>query len=48
MLETNSNSRAAAAFDNIAHRLCGEKVPYLDLGVERDSLFDRLRKIFAK
>ena len=48
VLETNTTSRAAQAFDNIAHRLCGEKVPYLDLSVEKDNLFDRLRKIFVK
>lgn len=48
VLESNSGSRAAQAFDNIAHRLCGEKTPYLDLNVDRDNLFDRLRKIFAK
>ncbi len=48
VLDPNANSRAAKAFDNIAHRLCGEKVPYLDLGVDRDNLFARLRKIFTK
>jgi septum site-determining protein MinD len=48
VLEANSTSRAAQAFDNIAHRLCGEKTPYLELAVDRDSLLTRLRKIFAK
>jgi septum site-determining protein MinD len=48
VLEVNSTSRAAQAFDNIAHRLCGEKIPYLDLGVDRDNLLTRLRKIFTK
>ncbi|AFY95748.1 septum site-determining protein MinD [Chamaesiphon minutus] len=48
VLESNSGSRAALAFENIAHRLCGEKTPYLDLNVDRDNLFKRLRKIFAK
>jgi septum site-determining protein MinD len=47
-LDTTSNSRAAQAFDNIARRLCGEKVPYLDLDVDRDNLFTRIRKIFVK
>ncbi len=48
VLEANSTSRAAQAFDNIAHRLIGEKTPYLDLAVDRENLFARLRKIFAK
>jgi septum site-determining protein MinD len=48
VLEVNSTSRAAQAFDNIAHRLCGEKIPYMDLGVDRDNLLTRLRKIFTK
>jgi septum site-determining protein MinD len=48
VLDTTSNSRAAQAFDNIAHRLCGEKVPYLDLDVDRDNFFTRIRKIFIK
>jgi septum site-determining protein MinD len=48
VLETNSSSRAAQAFDNIAHRLIGEKTPYLDLAVDRENLFVRLRKIFTK
>ncbi len=46
VLESNSSSRAAQAFDNIAHRLCGEKIPYLDLSVDRSNLLTRLRKIF--
>jgi septum site-determining protein MinD len=48
VLDTTSNSLAAKAFDNIAHRLCGEKVPYLDLDVDRDNLFTRIRKIFVR
>jgi septum site-determining protein MinD len=48
VLEANSSSRAAQAFDNIAHRLIGEKTPYLDLAVDRENLFIRLRKIFTK
>jgi septum site-determining protein MinD len=48
VLEVNSSSRAAQAFDNIAHRLIGEKTPYLDLAVDRENLFARLRKIFTK
>ncbi len=48
VLEANTNSRAAQAFDNIAHRLCGEKTPYLELAADRDNLLTRLRKIFAK
>ncbi len=48
VLEANSTSRAAQAFDNIAHRLCGEKTPYLELSTDRDNLLTRIRKIFAK
>jgi septum site-determining protein MinD len=48
VLDSNSTSRAAQAYDNIAHRVCGEKVPYLDLAVNRDNLFTRLRKMFNK
>jgi septum site-determining protein MinD len=48
VLEANSTSRAAQAFDNIAHRLIGEKTPYMDLAVDRENLFVRLRKIFTK
>jgi septum site-determining protein MinD len=48
VLEANSTSRAAQAFDNIAHRLIGEKTPYLDLAIDRENLFARLRKIFTK
>jgi septum site-determining protein MinD len=48
VLESNSTSRAAKAFDNIAHRLCGEKIDYLELGIDRDNLLTRLRKIFTK
>jgi septum site-determining protein MinD len=47
-LEINSTSRAAQTFDNIARRLCGEKVTYLDLSVKKDSFFTRFRKLFAK
>lgn len=48
VLEQNSNSLAAQAFDNIAHRLCGEKIPYLELEADRENFFSRLRKIFTK
>lgn len=48
VLETNNISRAAQSFDNIARRLCGEKIPYLELAADRDNLLTRLRKIFAK
>ena len=48
VLENNPNSRAAKAFENIGHRLCGEKTPYLDLSVDRVNILTRLRKIFTK
>jgi septum site-determining protein MinD len=43
---SESPSQAGTAFDNIVRRLEGEKVPFLDLSVKNDSLFNRLRKIF--
>ena len=48
VLEVNSTSRANKAFDNIARRICGEKVEFMELGVERDNLLTRIRKIFTK
>jgi septum site-determining protein MinD len=48
VLEANTTSRAAQAFENIARRLCGEKVPLMDLGPDRDSIIDRLRKLFVR
>ncbi len=36
-------SLAGTAFDNIARRLEGEKVEFLDLDAERDSIFSRIR-----
>ncbi len=48
VLELNSTSRAAQTFDNIARRLCGEKVTYLDLSVKKESFITRFRKLFAK
>jgi septum site-determining protein MinD len=48
VLDSNTNSRAAQAFGNIARRLKGENVPYLDLGPDRQSILDRLKKLFSK
>jgi septum site-determining protein MinD len=48
VLEKDPNSRAAQAFDHIARRLCGEKVPYLDLAVDRSNLLTRIRKLFTR
>jgi septum site-determining protein MinD len=48
VLEKNSVSRAAQAFEHIARRLCGEKVEYMDLTVKRDGFFTRFRKLFTK
>ncbi len=43
---SQSVSMAGIAFDNIARRLGGEKVPFLDLTAAHDDLFSRLRRIF--
>ncbi len=48
VLDQKSDSLAAQAFGNIANRLCGQNIPYLDLEVKRDSFFTRFRKLFAK
>ncbi|MEO0538411.1 MAG: septum site-determining protein MinD [Cyanobacteria bacterium P01_A01_bin.123] len=39
-------SLAGLAFSNIARRLQGEKVPFLDLSAPHDDLFARIRRIF--
>ncbi|KAM3090027.1 septum site-determining protein MinD [Phormidesmis sp. 146-35] len=40
-------SLAGAAFDNIVRRLEGETVPFLDLNVQSDGFFSRIRKILS-
>jgi septum site-determining protein MinD len=35
------------AMNNIARRLEGEKVPFLDLMAEHDSLINRIRRLFG-
>ena len=39
-------SLAGVAFSNIARRLMGEKVPFLDLSAPHDDLFARFRRLF--
>ncbi|HEY9623471.1 MAG TPA: septum site-determining protein MinD [Crinalium sp.] len=39
-------SLAGIAFNNIARRLAGEKVPFLDLTASHDDLFSRIRRLF--
>ncbi len=41
-------SLAGTAFDNIARRLEGEKIEFLDLNVANDSFFAKLRKVLTK
>ena len=41
-------SLAGSAFDNIARRLEGEKVEFLDLTNTNDSFFTKLRKVLNK
>ncbi len=41
-------SLAGSAFDNIARRLEGEKVEFLDLTVNNDGFFTKLRKVLNK
>lgn len=40
------DSLPAIAFDNIARRLEGEKVPFLDLMAAQDNLINRIRRLF--
>lgn len=42
----NENSRAGQAFQNIARRLCGETVPFMNLE-NNTSFFQRLAKLFS-
>jgi septum site-determining protein MinD len=42
----NENSRAGVAFNNIARRLMGETVPFMQLG-ESNGLFKRITRLFA-
>ncbi|HIK56311.1 MAG TPA: septum site-determining protein MinD [Synechococcales cyanobacterium M55_K2018_004] len=46
MVLAEKPSLAGMALDNIARRLEGEKVPFLDLTVPHDDFFTRLRKLF--
>ncbi|MEM9008438.1 MAG: septum site-determining protein MinD [Cyanobacteria bacterium P01_F01_bin.86] len=39
-------SLAGVAFANVARRLIGEKVPFLDLNAPHDDLFSRFRRLF--
>jgi septum site-determining protein MinD len=41
-------SLAGSAFDNIARRLEGEKVEFLDLSVNNDGFFTKIRKVLNK
>lgn len=45
VLEKNL-SLAGVAFANIARRLLGEKVPFMDLSAPHDDLFSRFRRLF--
>ena len=47
-LTLGSNSKAGQAYKNIAKRLCGEEVPYMDLFKEEGGFFASLRRMFSK
>ena len=47
-LTLGSNSKAGQAYKNIAKRLCGAEVPFMDLFKEEGGLFATLRRIFSK
>ena len=44
----DESSRAGQAYRNIAKRLMGEEVPFMNLEDESDGFFSRLKKLFAK
>ncbi|MDO4987498.1 MAG: septum site-determining protein MinD [Synergistes sp.] len=46
-LAFGSDSRAGTAFKNIAKRLCGEEVPFIDLFSDNGGFFAALRRIFS-
>lgn len=45
---TDSNSRAGQAFRNIAKRITGEEIPFMELEEESNGFFSNLKKIFFK
>ena len=40
-------SKAGIAFTNVSQRLQGEKVPLMDLSIQQDSFFTRLKRLFG-
>lgn len=44
----NKESMAGKAFTNIAKRITGEKVPFLELKVESEGFFSSIKKLFKK
>jgi len=44
---SQNGSLAGMAFNNIARRLEGERIPFLDLDAAYDTLFARIRRIFS-
>ncbi|MGL4762044.1 MAG: septum site-determining protein MinD [Sarcina sp.] len=44
----NKDSLAGKAFTNIARRITGEKVPFLELKVESEGFFNSIKKLFKK
>ena len=47
-LTLGSGSKAGQAYKNIAKRLCGAEVPFMDLFKEEGGFFASLRRIFSK
>lgn len=47
VLGGNNNSLAATAYNNIARRLDGEKVEFLDLNAQPDGFFARIKRFFG-
>ena len=42
------NSFAGQAFKNIARRIAGEEVPFMDLSTENEGFFNAIKKFFKK
>ena len=44
----SGGTKAGAAYKNISKRICGEKIPFLDLSKEEGGIFASLRRLFSK
>jgi septum site-determining protein MinD len=45
---TDDTSRAGLAYKNIARRIMGEEVPFMDMDFENEGFFSKFKKLFSK